>query len=543
VTGFSEIMKTAHARLESLATLREPLQPLEEILALAEKNHGLGTDEVASLLAWGRDPDRREVIHRASRKLHQALATHKVEFIIPVYLTSICQNECLYCGYRESNALAERIRLGEEDFERELDLILSWGHRQIELVLSDDPDFGPKEVARYVKLTRNKLQVAGGGVVALCSPVYEQAAYSLLAEAGLDWIVEWQETYHRPHFDRWHFPGSPKRQYEFRTDLWDRVIAGGISKIALGVLLGLYDWRYEALALVEHGNYLRRTYGVEPHAMGIPRLKPARGVLASQKASRFAVSDDDFRFVVSVYRLAFPRSRLFFNTREPYELNLSMVSGGDLFTVDCETLPGGYLRRNLPGQFSIHGYPPRREVVSALEGLNLDTEYLAEETEPPAVVTETVYELDIESERWAEEHEAIRLHLDEWGNALSSLPTALREETPERKSGAEPLETILEYFKTTVMEHCRKEESAFLPALGQDADAARSLQEFRDYHEHFAIDLDRFQRQLVSYSLSGDPRVLQLLGTRMIREMRDHLDAEDEFQKSWAKAGSAVLRF
>ncbi len=536
MTGFSEIMKTAQTRLESLAALREPLQPLKEILASAEKNQGLGTEEVASLVAWGGHPDRREVIHRAARRLHEALAAPKVEFIIPVYLTSICQNECLYCGYRESNPLAERIQLGVDEFEAELDLILSWGYRQIELVLADDPDFGPEKVARYVRLTRKKLQVAGGGVVALCSPVYQQDDYSLLSEAGLDWVVEWQETYHRPHFDRWHFPGSPKRQYDFRTDLWDRVITGGISEIAMGVLLGLYDWRYEVLALVEHGNYLRSTYGVEPHAMGIPRLKPARGVLASQKASRFAVSDDDFRFIVSVYRLAFPRSRLFFNTRESYDLNLSMVSRGDLFTVDCETLPGGYLRRNLPGQFSIHGYPPRCEVVSALEGLNLHTEYLAEETEPPVAVTEMVHEPDIEPERWAEEHGAIRLHLDEWENALSSLPSVLGGERPEPKSSTESLERILEYFKTTVMEHCRKEESAILPALGHDADAAQLFQKFRDDHEHFAIDLDRFERQMASYSLSGDPGVLQLLGSRVIREMRDHLDAEDEFQKRWAKA-------
>ncbi|MEJ2007576.1 MAG: hemerythrin domain-containing protein [Acidobacteriota bacterium] len=352
----------------------------------------------------------------------------------------------------------------------------------------------------------------------------------------MDWIVEWQETYHRPHFDRWHFPGSPKRQYEFRTDIWDRVIRGGISKIALGVLLGLYDWRYEVLAVVEHGNYLRRTYGVEPHALGIPRLKPARGVLASQKASRFAVSDDDFRFIVSLYRLAFPSSRLFFNTREPYEFNLSMVSGGDLFTVDCETLPGGYLRRHLPGQFSIHGYPPRREVVSALKGLNLDIDYLAEETESPVVVSGLSGEEDFDPECWAEEHQAIRLRLGEWEDTLSALPSALREEHGEHVPGVEPLRAILQYFKTTVMEHCRKEESVFLPALSEETEARRSLRQFRDYHERLAIDLDKFDRQLISYSLSGDPGVLRLVGSRMIQEMREHLDAEEEFQKRWAQA-------
>lgn len=531
MTGFSDIMKTAETRLESLAALAEPSQPLEEILASAGKGHGLATAEVASLLAWGSDPQSREAIHAAARRLRQTVAAPKVEFIIPVYLTSICQNECLYCGYRESNAMAERVRLGLKEFEAELDLLLSWGYRQIELVLSDDPDCGPGEVARYVALARQKLQAVGGGSVALCSPVYEQEAYSLLRQAGLDWVVEWQETYHHPHFDRWHFPGSPKRQYEFRVDLWDRVIAGGISEISLGVLLGLYDWRYDILALAEHGNYLRGTYGVEPHALGIPRLKPARGVLASQKASRFAVSDDDFRFVVSVYRLSFPRSRVFFNTRESYEFNLSMVGPGDLFTVDCETLPGGYLRRNQPGQFSIHGYPARREVVSALKELHLETQYLADETEPPASVTEALHDLDFDPEQWAQEHGAIRLHLDEWESALATLPAAPGGETAERTSATQSLEIILDYFKTAVMDHCRKEESAFFPVMSRDAGALRPLQQFRDDHEHLAIDLDRFERQVVSYSLSGDPGALQLLGSRIIREMRNHLDAEDAFAK------------
>ncbi|MEJ2007575.1 MAG: hypothetical protein P8Z30_05350 [Acidobacteriota bacterium] len=151
MSGFSQITKTLESRIETLIALPEPLLSLEEIFEGAKKSHGLGTEEVASLLAWGRDPDRHEIIHAAARELHEAVASNKVEFIIPVYLTSFCQNECLYCGYRESNPLAERIRLGEEDFQTELDLILSWGHRQIELVLSDDPDFGPKQVARYVR--------------------------------------------------------------------------------------------------------------------------------------------------------------------------------------------------------------------------------------------------------------------------------------------------------------------------------------------------------------------------------------------------------
>ena len=363
MSTFSEVFRVSGARIESLAEMPEPARSLENIFEAAALNPGLDVDDAASLIAWAREPNRRAEIYTAAQRVRKAVAPPAVEFVIPVYLTSYCQNECLYCGYRESNALTERKRLSLDEFGRELDLILSWGHRQIELVLSEDPEFGPDVVARFVELTRRRLDRLGGGVVGLCSPVYKREDYVRLRGAGLEWVVEWQETYHQPHFDRWHAAGSPKRNIEYRLDLWDRVIAGGIKKIALGALLGLYDWRFDALATIEHGNYLRRAYGLEPHAIGIPRLKPARGVLASQKASRFTVSDEDYRLILSAYHLAFPCSRLFFNTRENYEMNISMVAAGDLFTVDCDTFPGGYLRHDTPGQFSTYGFPTRREVA------------------------------------------------------------------------------------------------------------------------------------------------------------------------------------
>ena len=407
MSTFSEVFRVANARIESLAAMTEPVRPVEAIVEAAEARSGLEVADAAALIAWARQPELRTEIHSAAQRVRDKLAPHTVELVIPVYLTSFCQNECLYCGYRQSNALAERVRLSLDEFSRELDLILSWGHRQIELVLSDDPEFGPEVVARYVELTRRKLDGLGGGVVGLCSPVYQREDYVRLRQAGLEWVVEWQETYHQPHFDRWHVTGSPKRDIDYRLDLWDRVIGAGIRKIALGALLGLYDWRYDVLATIEHGNYLRRTYGFEPHAIGIPRLKPARGVLASQKASRFTVSDDDYRLILSLYHLAFPRSRLFFNTRESYEMNISMVAAGDLFTVDCDTFPGGYLRGETPGQFSTHGFPSRREVADVLAARGLKTLYLEPET-PQTAPQRPSTVVPPDTRKWQEEHARIR---------------------------------------------------------------------------------------------------------------------------------------
>ena len=526
---FSDLFSQAQTRIEALTEVQEPLRTLPSILETAEKQGGLSVEDAASLLAWGHDPSRRKEILAAAKQVRQRVAGKTVEFIIPVYLTSFCRNDCLYCGYRKSNPLAERVRLSLEDLGRELDLILSWGHRQIELVLSDDAELGADKLVSYVELTRQKLEAVGGGVVAVCSPVYEEADYHRLRAAGLHWVVEWQETYHQPHFDRWHFSGSPKRHYQFRLDLWDRTIAAGLTRFGMGVLLGLYAWPFDVLAVIEHGNYLRQTYGLHPHAIGIPRLKAARGVLATQRPSRFTVSDEDYRFIVSIYHLAFPRSRLFFNTREDYQFNLSMVAGGDLFTVDCETLPGGYSRGHLPGQFSTHSYPPRREVVAALEQRGFSCRYLAEERETPQTPSRS-RRAGLDVERWAREHEQIRARTRDFELELSR---SVATPPAERQAAAAVLRTILEFFSTVVIEHCRNTETFLSPALEQDA-----RHDLRAYHERFGVDLDKFERQIASYELSGDPTVLGMLGNRILREFREHLGAEEELLGDWSGAAS-----
>ncbi len=538
---FSGHFTTARRRIDELATLTSPLRSPEDILRTAQSGQGLGTDDAASLMAWAKEPARQLQIQTAAKEVRERTGGRTIELIIPEYLTSFCQNDCLYCGYRKSNPLAERVRLSLQEYERELDLILAWGYRQIELVLADDPEFGAEQVAPYVVLTRHKLAGMRGGVVALNAPPYDEDGYRRLRAAGLDWVALWQETYDATQFGRWHFQGSRKRQYEFRLDVWDRAISAGFTRVALGILFGLYDWRFEVLALIEHANYLRTSYGIEPHALGIPRLKPARGVLASQKPSRFSVSDDDYRLAVSVYHLAFPRTRLFFNTRETYEFNLSMVERGDIFTVDCETLPGAYVRGRLPGQFSTHSYPQRREVVAEFARRRFACRYL--EPEDPTLVARlqqantdafTTEHLRLS----ACEHWEIRTRLDEWETFLDRLRTT----SPHlRWIAAGELRERLRFFETNYIEHCRHEEEILQASLAEKPEGEECVAGFRMEHERFAIDLDRLERQTTSYEQSGDPTVLLMLGNRMITELRAHLAAEDRYFAHWLDAGPSRL--
>src|SRR5208283_2888483 len=332
----------------------------------------------------------------------------------------------------------------------------------------------------------------------------------------------------QPHFDRWHVYGSRKRNFEYRLDLWDRVIPAGIKKIALGALLGLYDWHYDVLATIEHGNYLRRTYGLEPHAIGIPRLKPARGVLASQKPSRFTVADDDYRLILSLYHLAFPRSRLFFNTRENYEMNISMVAAGDLFTVDCDTFPGGYLRNDTPGQFSTHGFPSRREVAGVFAARGFKSLYLEAERPLPAPERPSSA-VPPDVVKWREEHAKIRAALQDWQAILAGLVLHPGENLTDRQAALAALRMTMHFFKTYAMDHCRREENALFRTFAPSTDVTAKLQAFRDGHERLGIDLDKFERQMASYQLSGDPSVLLTVGERAIREVNEHLAMEDEF--------------
>lgn len=531
---FSNHFAAVKHRIEEWASLTSPLRPLDQVLKEAQSLRGLGPEDAASLLIWGRDASGRAEIEAASREVREKSGGRTIEIIIPEYLTSFCQNDCLYCGYRKSNPLAERVRLSLSEFEKEIDLILAWGHRQIELVLADDPEFGPDRIAPYVELARRKLSELGGGMVALNAPAYSEDGYRLLYTKGLDWVALWQETYDETHFGRWHFQGSPKRNYEFRLDVWDRAISAGFTRVALGVLFGLYDWRFEVLALIEHGNYLLRNYGIEPHALGIPRLKPARGVLASQKPSHYTVSDEDYRLALNIYRLAFPRTRLFLNTRETFDFNMSLVGRGDLFTVDCETLPGAYLRGRLPGQFSTHTYPPRVEVKAALAQRGYGCRYLEPEDAGRLASFATQAEAaDLRNniEGWSREHRDARLRLSEWASCLGGLPA-----TPIHLRGvaAIDLRNLLQYFETNYSRHCREEEQTIQALQVLAPKDYPEVDQLIGDHERFAVDLDRFQRQVTSYQQSGDPTVLLSIGSRMIKELESHLDREDQLFKDWA---------
>jgi 2-iminoacetate synthase len=297
--------------------------------------------------------------------LRRARSGGAVYCVVPVYVTSFCLESCRYCAFRAGNPALEgrRRRLTDADLETEVRVLVGTkGYRAIELVYAEDPWVRPDAMCRHIELVRRVLAREGGGVVGLNAESLETAEYRALAEAGLDFALLWQETYDRDRYRALHPTRAKKSRFEDRLDAWERMLAGGIRHIGLGVLSGLADWRFDWAMLLRHEAYLAETYGVTPAVLGLPRLKPAPGV--EPLAGARPPSDAELLGAVAVHTLFAPDTRPFVSTREPWDLMVRLAEGGHcLFTLDCSTTPGGYTGAAGGPQFATHTFPAETYAV------------------------------------------------------------------------------------------------------------------------------------------------------------------------------------
>jgi 2-iminoacetate synthase len=149
--------------------------------------------------------------------------------------------------------------------------------------------------------------------------------YRRLKEAGIGTYILFQETYHRPTYAALH-PSGPKTDYNWHTTAMDRAMQAGIDDVGIGVLFGLYDYKYETVAMFLHAEHLDRTFGVGPHTISVPRLRPAGGMKLGDFP--YLVSDDDFKKIVAIIRLAVPYTGMILSTRETSELRDELIAYG-----------------------------------------------------------------------------------------------------------------------------------------------------------------------------------------------------------------------
>jgi len=304
----------------------------------------------------GGELDRAILARAAERKA--ALYDGCVFIIVPIYVTSVCQEQCLYCNYRAGNKGigVERKRLTDEELEKEaLYLIREKGLRVLELVYSSDPKMRVDTMCRHVELLRELLGAHGGGLVGISAEALEESDYRRLVSAGLCWSVLWQETYDKSRYAELHPGKTPKTNFAHRVDAYERMLAAGIPHVGIGILSGLADWKRDWAMLMLHEEYLRKKYPNGATILGTPRLKLAPGAVLQE--SPFTPTRQEFVATIALHNLFSPSTAPFVSTREEWDVCLELARGGGcLFTLNCSTTPGGYSLHHEGCQFTSQSY-------------------------------------------------------------------------------------------------------------------------------------------------------------------------------------------
>lgn len=274
-----------------------------------------------------------EPMGQRAQQLTQQRFGKVIRLFAPLYLSNECINNCKYCGFSRDNPIL-RVTLTPDEVRAEGQALLAQGFRNILLVAGEHPKF----------VSRNYL---GDCLAALREDVpslslevgpMETADYQPLVQAGADGLVVYQETYDRAIYDDMHTAG-PKRNFDWRLETPERAYAAGFRRLGIAALYGLADWRYEALCVAAHAQYLLRHCWKAYLTISMPRLRPCAGEF--QPLTH--MTDREMVQLVCAFRLMFPDVGLVLSTRESPPLRDGLMPLGiTLMSAGSHTEPGGY---------------------------------------------------------------------------------------------------------------------------------------------------------------------------------------------------------
>ena len=353
---------------QTLKTTREvSAREAGSIIEKAEGLKGLTPDEAAVLLHC-EDKDLIESLCRASERIKESIYGNRLVLFAPLYLTNTCINNCLYCGFRRDNLDLERRVLSEEEIRSEAETLIRDGHKRVLVVAGESPrECGIDYLERAIK-TIYSTKIAHGEIRRInvnVAPLHI-GEFRRLKAAGIGTYQLFQETYHLPTYQKVH-PSGPKRDYHNRLTALDRAMEAGIDDVGMGVLFGLYDYRFEVLAMLYHAQYLERKFGVGPHTVSVPRIEPAAHAPISVNPPH-AVTDVNFMKLIAVLRLAIPYTGIILSTRENAGLRDRLFHiGVSQISASSRTSPGGYTQGEdtsvSDGQFTVGDRRTTTEVI------------------------------------------------------------------------------------------------------------------------------------------------------------------------------------
>jgi 2-iminoacetate synthase len=317
-----------------------------DALALVERSRSATSAKVRSVIERGQlslgdfaalispaATDLLEPLGQRARVVTQQRFGKVIRLFAPLYLSNECINNCRYCGFSRDNPIL-RVTLEVQEVLAETRALVAQGFRNILLVSGEHPKFVSNH---YLEDCIRAVHEVAPSISLEIGPM-ETSEYQPLVDAGAEGLVVYQETYQPEVYQDMHTSG-PKRDFAWRLDTPERGYAAGFRRLGIGALYGLADWRYEAICLAAHAQYLLRTCWKAWLTISLPRLRPCAGEF--QPLTH--MTDRDMAQLICAFRIMFPDVGLVLSTREAPRLRDGLLPLGiTLMSAGSHTEPGGY---------------------------------------------------------------------------------------------------------------------------------------------------------------------------------------------------------
>lgn len=335
-----------------LARFRHPDPArVREILKKSLAIESLSPEETAVLLNV-EDPALLDEMRAAAFQIKKKVYDNRIVTFAPLYLGNYCVNNCLYCGFKTDNHEAQRKVLTSSEIRQEVETLAGKiGHKRLIVVYGEHPRNDVDYIVSSIKeIYGVKAMVKGHEArirrVNVNAPPFCIEDLKKIHEAGIGTYQVFQETYHLPTYTRLHPANTIKGNYRWRLYCMHRALEAGIDDVGIGVLFGLADWKFEVMGLVYHALELERRFGIGPHTVSFPRLEPALNA-DMDRLQLPRVSDDDFKKLILVLRLAIPYTGMIITARETAAMRRQAVELGVTQTdADSRIDIGGYHNRH-----------------------------------------------------------------------------------------------------------------------------------------------------------------------------------------------------
>ncbi len=300
---------------------------VREILAKSFNVQTLDPTELATLMKV-RDPELWQEMYEMAAKVKHKIYDNRIITFAPIYCGNFCVNNCLYCGFRADNDKEKRTKLSLAQVRDEAEAIAGRiGHKRVIAVYGEHPETDADFIAESIKTIYSVSVKTRKGHSEIRRVNINAAPFSVadlrkLQEVGIGTYQVFQETYHHDTYKKLHPANTIKGNYPWRLYVHHRAYEAGIDDVAIGCLFGLYDWRFEVMGLLYHAIELETRFGVGPHTISFPRINPASGspLPADPTYNKYLVSDEDFKKLVTLIRLAVPYTGMIITARERQEV-------------------------------------------------------------------------------------------------------------------------------------------------------------------------------------------------------------------------------